>query len=234
MGKKGILIQARLSSSRFPGKMLKSLGEVPLVQYVFNRCEISSQADLVGVITSFEKSDDLLYDYCKKAGIPVFRGSLDNVLDRYIQAAKYFECDIVCRVCGDSPFVDIFCIDKLFRAIRDSEDYLSVEGRLKGFIFEVVTLKALLKVQCLTNSVDDLEHVTKYIRNNLEIFNYRTFDMKSMDRKLQDITLTIDYKKDLELANSIIAKGLRGYNFMSKDVIDILYTHYNELKKMIE
>lgn len=231
--KKGILIQARLSSSRFPGKMLHPIGKEPLVQYVFNRCKRSSQTDLVAVVTSIEKSDDLLYDYCKKLKIPVFRGSLNNVLDRYIQAAKHFECGTICRVCGDSPFVDISYIDEQFRFVKDNVNYVAVEGGLNGFFSEVVTFETLLKVQRLTNSDSDLEHVTKYIRNNLDMFNYKIIDMKMVEKKLQDITLTIDYKNDLELANLIIAKGLRGYNFISKDVIDILDTYYDEFKRVM-
>lgn len=222
--RKGILIQARLSSSRFPGKMLKELGGVPLVQYVFNRCKMSSQADFIGVVTSIEQSDDCLYLYCVNNKIPVFRGSLNNVLDRYIQAAKHFKCDFVCRVCGDSPFVDIYYIDKLLRALVDNNDYLAVKGGFNGFLSEVVSLAILMKIQSLTSSPEDLEHVTKYIRNHLEMFDHQIFDMdlKVLDKKLQDITLTIDYEQDLELANLIVDKGLHGYDFLSEEAVAVL------------
>ncbi|MCK5541080.1 MAG: hypothetical protein KAI40_00190 [Desulfobacterales bacterium] len=227
--KKGILIQARLSSKRFPNKMLNQLGGVPLIQYVFNRCKISSQADMVGVITSIEQSDDLLYDYCKSQNMPVFRGSLNNVLDRYIQAANHFGCNILCRVCGDSPFVDTVYIDKLFMAVQKGDEYLSVKGGLNGFFSEIVTLKALRKMQSNTNAADDLEHVTKYIRKNLKMFNYRIFQMNTIEKKLQNFSLTVDYENDLEIANSIITKGLHGYDFLTEELIEILNINYNEL-----
>ena len=228
--KKGILIQARLSSSRFPGKMLKNLGEIPLVHYVFNRCKVSSRADLVAVITSTENSDDPLYEYCRNYDIPVFRGDLENVLSRYIQAAKHFEVDLICRVCGDSPFVDIFYIDKILQGMVDGKwDYMSVKGSFNGFFSEAVSLKTLLKVQRLTNSYSDLEHVTKYIRKNLDMFNHKILDMKLMPEKLQKVTLTIDYEKDLELANLIIKNGLKGFDFTSQEVIKNLYPNNNDM-----
>ena len=222
--KKGILIQARLSSSRFPGKMLKNLGEIPLVHYVFNRCKVSSRADLVAVITSTENSDDPLYEYCRNYDIPVFRGDLENVLNRYIQAANHFEVDLICRVCGDSPFVDIVYIDKILQGmVVDKREYMSVMGSFNGFISEAVSLKTLLNVQKLTNSYSDLEHVTKYIRKNINMFNHKILDMQLMPEKLHNITLTIDYEKDLELANLIIKNGLKGFNFTSQEVIKNLY-----------
>lgn len=228
--KKGILIQARLSSSRFPGKMLKNLGEIPLVHYVYNRCKVSIKADLVAVITSTENSDDPLYEYCRNCDITVFRGDLENVLSRYIQAAKHFEVDLISRVCGDSPFVDIFYIDKILQSmVDDKREYMSVMGSFNGFVSEAVSLKTLLNVQKFTNSYSDLEHVTKYIRKNINIFNHKILDMKLMPEKFQNVTLTIDYENDLELANSIIKNGLKGFDFTSQEVIKNLYPNNNEM-----
>jgi spore coat polysaccharide biosynthesis protein SpsF (cytidylyltransferase family) len=222
--KKGILIQARLSSSRFPGKMLKTLGGIPLVHYIFNRCKISSKADIVAIITSTESSDTPLYKYCQVCDIPIFRGSLTNVLDRYIQASNFFELDLIGRICGDSPFVDIDWIDRLFKCMEEEKkDYMAATGVFNGFFSEVVTLKSLLKILKFTNSRSDLEHVTKYIRNNLDKFGHRIFDMGLQFENYENITLTIDFEKDLILANTIIKNGLTGFNFTSQDVSKNLY-----------
>ena len=112
MSKKGILIQSRLSSSRLPKKMLMDIGGYKLVEFVYKRAILSTQSDMVAIITSTHRSDDELYEFCKAKNIPVFRGSLDNVLERYIEASDFFELDIVVRVCGDSPFVDVDYIDE--------------------------------------------------------------------------------------------------------------------------
>lgn len=228
------MIQARLSSSRFPGKMLRKINGIPLIRYVVDRCRASIKADIVAVITSDQISDDPLYEYCMAHEIPVFRGSLTNVLDRYVQASLFFGCDIVCRVCGDSPFVDTFYIDKMFQDMRKDDEYLSVTGGLNGFISEVVTYGALSKVERLTESADDLEHVTKYIRDNLSLFRNRLFEMDLIPESLKNITLTIDYEKDLELADIIIRKGLNGFYFQSQDVIKILLGFFNESYNYLE
>ncbi|WP_321491561.1 cytidylyltransferase domain-containing protein [uncultured Desulfobacter sp.] len=221
--KTGILIQARLSSSRFPGKMLALLNGIPLIQFVFNRCKVSKHAGIVAVITSDQSSDDPLYECCRNNNIPVFRGGLDNVLDRYVKAAKFFGCDVVCRVCGDSPFVDICCIDQMFKCLKKNDEYFSVSGGLNGFISEIVTYQTLAKVNCLASSSEDREHVTKYIRDNLNQFRHRMFDIGSVPEALQRITLTVDYEKDMDLANLIVKNGLSGFDFQSQDVIKILH-----------
>lgn len=222
--KKGIFIQARLSSSRLPGKMLKCLGGIPLSQYVFNRCKQSSKADIVAIITSMESSDDSLYQYCRTHEIPIFRGDLNNVLNRYIQAGKHFGVDLICRVCGDSPFVDTSFIDKMLHRMEYSRsDYMSFIAPFNGFLSEVVSLETLIRVQKLTNSDSDLEHVTRYIRNNLSIFNHIIIDMEPILENNHNITLTIDYEKDLQFANLIVDRGLVGFDFTSQDVVKHIY-----------
>jgi len=100
--KKAILIQARLNSSRFPKKMLKKLGEFTLVEYVYNRCLASKETDLVGVITSLEKSDDELANLCKSKNIPFYRGNLNNVLDRYIKAGEFLTIEQIPQKVAES------------------------------------------------------------------------------------------------------------------------------------
>lgn len=164
--KKAILIQARLSSSRFPKKMLNLISGIPLVEYVFKRCSISSKADIVSVITSDDKSDDELFDYCVSRKIQVYRGTLYNVLNRYIKAAEFYNSDIICRVSGDSPFVDVELIDRMFQIIENEKlDYLAPDKSkcIAGLDSEVITLNALKKSINISLSDYELEHVTVYI-----------------------------------------------------------------------
>ena len=88
--KKAILIQARMSSNRFPEKMMAEIGGKPLVHHMYDRCNESLYADTVSIITSRDKSDDKLFKYCINKKIPVYRGSLNNVLKRYIDALEFF------------------------------------------------------------------------------------------------------------------------------------------------
>lgn len=221
--KKAILIQARLSSSRFPGKMLSYIKGEHLIDFVFKRCSESTRADSVAVITSGDKSDNALYEHCLSQGFPVFRGSLDNVLDRYITAAKFFNADFICRVCGDSPFVDYNLIDKMFVILeRDNFDFVSLSPRdcIPGFISEVVTLKALEKAYVNHRSEQELEHVTLFIRENPNIFKINYLSSGLVTRSRLNLKLTVDYPEDLYICNKIA--DFLGNNFSSEDVLRVL------------
>lgn len=222
---KAILIQARLSSSRFPKKMLQKVGEVTLVEYVYHRCLKSKIADQVIVITSTDESDDELYNLCNEKKIPVCRGSLNNVLERYIECAVRARATIVCRVCGDSPFVDIDAIDESLKLFETDEtpDYVSTENTLNGFMSETIRLDVLKQIYSYPLSNDDKEHVTKYIRENREKFSTKFLNLDLNPVLLKDYTLTIDYENDLKITNRIIDR-LDGFSFTSSDIIEILNT----------
>ena len=223
MNKKSILIQARLSSSRFPRKMLEKIGNITLLEYVYNRCKLSKESNDVIVITSDEQTDDELYKLCGEKNIPVFRGSLDNVLKRYIDASHKYDLDVVCRVCGDSPFVDVEAIDKMFSEFKndDSLEYMSTANSLNGFMSEVVTLELLEKIYTKNLTNEDMEHVTKFICDNLNKFNTKKLDLNLRPKELESFALTVDYPKDILIAQSI-SKKLNNIAFTSNDVVDIL------------
>jgi len=201
--------------------MFKRLNDIPLVEFVYQRCLLSKMADLVCVITSEDTSDDDLYEFCRRRGIEVFRGSLADVLGRYIQAAEAYDIDIVCRVCGDSPFVDIGLIDTLFQSIEsETLDYIAPDRKrcVAGLDSEVVTLDAL-KV-CMRNctSGDEHEHVTLYIKNNEARFKMKYIDPALRPPGMEKLVLTIDYPEDLVLCNKIMEQAGGGFNFTSSDI----------------
>lgn len=110
-----IIVQARMGSARLPGKMILPLGGVPILSWVLRRLSKSRSAQSVVLATSSLKCDDALVEIAMKEGVPVFRGPEDDVLGRFVGAAKKFEADIVVRVCGDNPFVDPGVVDMLVR-----------------------------------------------------------------------------------------------------------------------
>jgi len=220
---KAVLIQARLSSARFPQKMLENIGSVTLLEYVYKRCQTSAKTDEVVVVTSNKKSDDELYALCLDKDIPVFRGDLDNVLKRYIDAADEYNVDLICRVCGDSPFVDIEAIDEMFHYFEKNSnlDYTATTNSLNGFMSEIVTLDILKKIYNEPLNKEDKEHVTKYIRDNHSKFNTKEFNLNLKPLGLKKFTLTIDYPEDIVIARNI-ADNLNGFDFSSGDIIKIL------------
>lgn len=219
-----IFIQARLTSSRFPNKMLADLNGYSLCEYVYHRCTSSKKIDKVVVLTSDESSDNQLVNMCVSKNIPVYRGNLNNVLDRFVSAADFFGTSYVIRVCGDSPFVDIDLLDDVVAdsGILDKYDYILLGNCLNGFMFEVVkvdVLKGLSTKPDLSDS--DREHVTKYIRDRAEQFKCLFLDANLRPKELEGYTLTVDYESDMQIARDI-CKELKGFDFKSTDIIKIL------------
>ncbi len=222
---KALLIQARSSSRRFPGKMLTPItDETPLIEYVYRRSSASKESDIVAVITSDDNSDDGLFAYCIKHNIKVFRGPLDNVLDRYIKAAEFFKASVICRVCGDSPFVDIELIDKMFNILAEEGlDYIAPDKGtcIAGLDSEVVTLSALRRI-AEGASAEESEHVTLFLKNNKKKFKTKFLDAEMRPPGISDISLVVDYPKDMELCNKIAGYlGFR-YDFRTRDIFDFL------------
>lgn len=101
-----VIIQARMGSSRLPGKILKPLGDVDVLRYDITRCRAIKGVNEVIVATSTLKQDDAIANWCEQQQVPYFRGSEEDVLDRYVQCAKQYKPDYVMRVTSDCPFVD--------------------------------------------------------------------------------------------------------------------------------
>lgn len=221
----GIIIQARMSSERFPGKMMSCIyKKTPLLDYVYRRVKVSSIEHIL-VATSDDKSDDRLYRYCVKTGIPVFRGSLYNVLKRYIQAAEHIGVKYIVRVCGDTPFVDISLLELLAKTlIRDHLDYVSVDKKTcaSGFYSEAISLKALKKSAAMTKDKENVEHVTKYIIDNKDKFLTKFTEVDLNPRFMRDFRLTIDYPNDMYTARAIIEKLPDRFCFTSKELLAVV------------
>ncbi len=100
------IIQARMGSTRLPGKVMKTLADVPVIKRVFSRVSMIDGLSAVLVATSTLDKDDPLAEYCAAENMPVFRGSEDDVLDRYVQAARQVDADVVMRITADCPFID--------------------------------------------------------------------------------------------------------------------------------
>lgn len=124
------IIQARLSSSRLPGKVLLDIGGQPMLTRVVERARRAKLVDQVVVATTFDYRDDVLADYCVAHKYPTFRGSQFDVLDRFYQAAQTYEGDVVVRLTADCPLIDPQIIDETIRAFfgqKDIESYPTID-----------------------------------------------------------------------------------------------------------
>ena len=191
-----------MSSSRLPGKSLMKIGDHPLIWYVVKRLQLLGLP--VIVCTSVAKSDDDLAYFLNCENIPVYRGDLNNVLKRYINAAQLYGITQIIRITGDNPLVDI---DYLLNSLKLFEKYSYVDGiyergLIKGSGFELVSLEELNGITSKEN--EHLEHVTAWLRDNLNESTTRIELRPTQINKFRnDIYLTCDYREDLILLRLI-------------------------------
>ncbi|MEK7208951.1 MAG: glycosyltransferase family protein [Patescibacteria group bacterium] len=205
MEKVGIIIQARMSSTRLPGKVLLPLAGKEMLWHVVERCRRSRRAHNVIVATSSDRSDDVLAGWCKKNSIPVFRGNLDNVLSRYFNCAKKNNLDIIVRITSDCPLVDPSSIDEILRVLNTGRtkhvEYVSNlldRNYPRGLDCEAFTFSVLKNAHKKAIDAFDKEHVTPYIIKNARTCPY------TMPKKLQgNYRLTVDEKNDYKLIKLI-------------------------------
>lgn len=201
------IIQARVSSSRLPAKVLLNTCGKPLLMHLIDRIKKSKKITKIIVATSKEIEDDLIYFLCKKNKIDVFRGSLTNLLSRYYFCAKRFKSDIIVRITSDCPLMDFNLIDKMITAyINRPVDYLSnihPPTYPDGFDIEIFSFKTLKKIKRFAKKNYETEHVTPYLWDNPHLFklmNYSEFKDDSLYRKYR---LTLDYKEDFYVISKI-------------------------------
>lgn len=219
------LIQARMSSSRLPGKVLQDIAGQPMLWRVIRRAQQAGSVDLVAVITSIREDDDAIEGLCKGNGIPCFRGSLDDVLDRYYQAASHFQADAVVRLTADCPLLDPKIIDKVVQTFHQGGfDYVSnalectYPDGLDTEIFRVETLARAWKEARLKS---EREHVTAYIYKHPELF--RLGSVKH-DEDLSFLRWTVDTSRDLEFVRTIY-NSFKDGEFGMEDILKLLKEH---------
>ncbi len=218
-----------MSSKRLPGKMLMNICNVPLYEYVYRRCQQVRGVDSVILATSADKTDDSIANSAKFQGVNIFRGSLSNVLERYISCAQEAGADAIIRVCGDSPFIDVRkaeqSLDNFYK--RDLEYIGFRENQyVRGLDSEVIRLSALQRSLELNDHPDNLEHVTHYIRQNFQIFRADWLDI-DLDPFGGRFSLTVDTAKDLkfcqQVANAMSREiGYEKFDFTTDDVFRII------------
>ena len=227
-----ILIQARFSSKRLKGKVLKKIAGKVLIDWILDRLE-NSELDLpVAVITSKDVSDDVIYDHCKKRKTSCFRGDLENVLSRYIDACSYFNHSEFVRICADSPLIDPTLIkvgiDKFNQNDVDVVSNVKVRTFPKGQSVEILSLQSLINLKNnFKLDKDEKEHVTKGIYKRDQIFKIINFE--SSNRRFKDINLSIDSEDDffkIQEILEILKKQSNSYKFDWLDLTKIFMTRF--------
>ncbi|MFY8069067.1 MAG: cytidylyltransferase domain-containing protein [Flavobacterium sp.] len=206
-------IQARTGSSRLPNKVLLSFdNENCILGILIQQLQTHFKQIPLVVCTSTAANDDVIVSFCESLNVTCFRGSENNVLERFIDAAKHFETKVVVRICADNPFLDMGFIAELldFYTENPSADYWSFKNATDvpaikthfGFFAEIVTLDALKKVSQLTDDPLYTEHVTNFVYSNAE-FNSQLKVMPDFLKHRNDLRFTIDDATDFELLKEV-------------------------------
>ena len=244
------VIQGRMSSSRLPGKILADLAGQPMLQRVYLRTSRAATVTKTIFATPTDASDDPVAEYCDFSGIPVRRGSLYDVLDRYHQSAKEAKADVIVRITADCPVIDPALIDDVVSTLLDGE-YDFVCNRLPspwgrtypiGLDTEVCTFAALERAWKEAKEPQQREHVMPYF--------YEGVELTTINRQLQtgvsprgfhiallhhvtdfgDYRWTVDTPEDLEFMRQVYARFHGRDDFSWKEVLDLVHNEPDLMK----
>ena len=221
------IVQARMGSSRLPKKSLMDIEGKTALEFMIDRVRKSDLIDDIVIATTVNQEDDVIADLCINNQINCYRGSENDVLDRYYQSAKKYKAKIVVRLTSDCPLIDPDLIDETINIfINKKVDYASnaVPPEKKkypdGSDVEVFSFDALKKSWIETTDLKDREHVTFYMWDKRDNFNTIMLDN---DHDWGKYRITVDYKEDLELVRKIV-KRLNENNLdgSTKEIIEII------------
>jgi spore coat polysaccharide biosynthesis protein SpsF len=213
------IIQARMGSTRLPGKVLKDLGGDTVIARVVSRVRLCRFVNEVVVATSKDPADDVIVKECQRLGTRVFRGSEQDVLDRYYRAAADAQAEVVVRITSDCPLIDPGVSDKTINAFLDERpDYASnVLERTypRGLDTEVMTFPALESAWRDARGAFQREHVTPFLYQHPERF--KLLSVKG-DHDYSKYRWTLDTPEDLEFLRAVYARSVGRQDLSWRDV----------------
>lgn len=166
----GAIIQARMTSTRLPGKVLREIQGKAVLHYLIERIEKCSSLSTIIIATSDHTSDDVIAAFCKSLDIKCFRGNLNNVAARFNDAAAKYKLDAFVRICGDSPLLDPLIVDELVEIFRQGGADLVTNVAIRTFphgqSVEVISAEVFKLVVKKMNKPQHFEHVTRFLYEN--------------------------------------------------------------------
>ena len=216
------IIQARMSSSRLPGKVLLPLAGEPVLWHVVHRTRVCQTVAEVVVATSTDASDDVIQAWCQKSDVACYRGSLTDVLDRYYQAAKLHSADAVVRITADCPAIDPTIVDEVVREfVAGSFEFYGLAGEFPdGLDCTVFAFSALARAWREAVLPSEREHVGPYIEKQPGLF--KSGGLKKYSG-LSHYRWTLDEPRDYEFLQAVFTRLYRpGSTFLAADVLALL------------
>lgn len=204
MKKTVVIIQARMGSTRLPGKILKPICGKEMLWHIVTRARGARGVAQTILATTTQSCDDAVAEFCLQKDIPFFRGSEENVLERYYKCAVENDADVIIRLTCDNPLIDPRIIDRTIEAFTssDSLDYLKYrKGLPLGFQVEIFSMSALKKAYTLASLPQHFEHVTNIMYTDSNNFKYALAPQEGED--FSCLRWTVDTLEDYTLASKI-------------------------------
>jgi spore coat polysaccharide biosynthesis protein SpsF len=203
------IIQARMSSSRFPGKVMMEIMNKPILEHIVSFLKFSKLIDKIVIATSSNEEDDVIANLANLLKVSCYRGTLDDVLKRYYDCATQFNADLIVRITADNPLIDPELVDRVIEISRKSGcDYASNmihQTYPSGYLVETLRYSTLEHIHKFHHDSLSREHVTFHIRENPTEYNIEEiYAPKEMQRP--NWRLTLDYNCDFNLLSEIFLK----------------------------
>ena len=204
----GCVIQARMSSTRLPGKILEKIDEKNhVLKFLINQLENTKLLDKIIIATTTNEKDNIIEEFAKQNKLEFFRGEENDVLNRYFETAKKFSLDVIVRITSDNPLIDPELIDKGIEIFNSKKLDVVTTNQTNtfpyGVVFEIFSFKALEEIEKKASSSSDREHVTQFFYSNKQKFKIYNLTSK-IDASY--IRCSIDTSNDLIFIRELIKK----------------------------
>ncbi|QWB99433.1 glycosyltransferase family protein [Mycoplasmatota bacterium] len=228
----GVIIQARMGSTRLPGKVIKKLNDKTVLEHVISRVRQSKTINNIIIATTTNERDTVIALEALRCGVEIFRGSEDDVLSRYYMASKKFGLDIVVRITADCPLIDPKILDNIinfyisnhYDIVSNASSNMSERTYPRGLDTEVFSFKILESAHLNAKKVYQREHVTPYIYENSNNTHYYKNNVDYSKHRW-----TLDTEEDYKLITHIYNFLYHGkHDFYLEDIID-LFRKYPKL-----
>ena len=221
------IIQARMGSTRLPGKIMKKVLGKPLLEYQIERVKRSRLINQIVIATTTKDQEQPIIDLCTRLSVDYYRGSEDDVLSRYFEAANYYKGEVIVRLTSDCPLLDPDTIDKIItKYLENPNRYDYVSNTIdrtypRGFDVEIFSMEALEQANSEATNAAEREHVTPYIYHHPNKFKLANVKHRN---DLSSFRLTVDTEADLDLITRVITDFYRQKKtqFQLEDIIQLL------------
>lgn len=224
------IIQARTGSKRLPNKMLMNISDYKIIEWVIARVKLSKKSNEIVLATSTKQEDNILEKIALEHNIKTFRGSENDLLNRYYECAKKYQSDIIVRICADNPLISFEVIDWTIQNHIEKKAEYTFSGSNQitkwsdGFGCEVSNFDLLERLKKINPSIEEREHVFQYIWNNKNKFQINYFKAPKI-YQYPEIKLDIDTQEDYDYLKNFIELNNLNFKTPIKTIINIWQKH---------